>query len=578
MYKNLNSIYNIIYKTIKLLDSSLRKRLVLLIFLVIISMTLEIFTLGMLLPVLNMLVNFNIGHLEYVPRFILQYSNEELIIIFLFLFILFYLFKILMTLFIHWMTLTYYLNLQVYLSRKLFRKYLYQNFTFHVNRNSSELIRNIKDNIVEFASFGFGSLLILMTESFIIFGILVFLLYIHTKITLCILAVLIIVFVIFNFLFSARSLRLGKMSLDHGKLYIQHLYQGLNSIKEIKILNRQESFLNNFVFHHKELTKINTKIGFIDYLPRAWLELIIILCISFSAFFLHFKNLSIIDYLPLFGLYAAVTIRLLPSCSKIFTAIQRFKFGIAKIENLYDEFNLETEFYNTDKNTYKKNFKNEIELENISFKYSGQNYSIFKKVNLKIKKNTKVGVVGKSGSGKSTLIDMLLGLIEPTEGKIYIDGIDLKKNITGWQKNIGYVAQNIILTDDSLKKNIAFGLEDNFIDNNKIMDSIKKADLEEFLNKLPEGLETRVGEFGSKLSGGQLQRIGIARALYNDPEILFLDEATSSLDKETENNVINTVMSLKNKTIIIISHKYSAIEKCDMIVEVKDEKIKKIDK
>ena len=578
MYKNLNSIYNIIYKTIKLLDSSLRKRLVLLIFLVIISMTLEIFTLGMLLPVLNMLVNFNIGHLEYVPRFILQYSNEELIIIFLFLFILFYLFKILMTLFIHWMTLTYYLNLQVYLSRKLFRKYLYQNFTFHVNRNSSELIRNIKDNIVEFASFGFGSLLILMTESFIIFGILVFLLYIHTKITLCILAVLIIVFVIFNFVFSARSLRLGKMSLDHGKLYIQHLYQGLNSIKEIKILNRQESFLNNFVFHHKELTKINTKIGFIDYLPRAWLELIIILCISFSAFFLHFSNVSILNYFPLFGLYAAVTLRILPSCSKIFAAIQRFKFGIAKIENLYDEFNLETEFYNTDKNTYKKNFKNEIELENISFKYSGQNYSIFKKVNLKIKKNTKVGVVGKSGSGKSTLIDMLLGLIEPTEGKIYIDGIDLKKNITGWQKNIGYVAQNIILTDDSLKKNIAFGLEDNFIDNNKIMDSIKKADLEEFLNKLPEGLETRVGEFGSKLSGGQLQRIGIARALYNDPEILFLDEATSSLDKETENNVINTVMSLKNKTIIIISHKYSAIEKCDMIVEVKDEKIKKIDK
>ncbi len=368
------------------------------------------------------------------------------------------------------------------------------------------------------------------------------------------------------------------MSLDHGKLYIQHLYQGLNSIKEIKILNRQETFLNNFAFHHKELTKINTKIGFIDHVPRVWLELMLILCIAFAVFYLQFKNLSIIDYLPLFGLYAAVTIRLLPSCSKIFTAIQRFKFGIAKIENLYDEFNLETEINKIDKNNYIKIFKNEIELENISFKYSGQNYNIFKNVNLKIKKNTKVGVVGKSGSGKSTLVDILLGLIEPTEGKINIDGIDLKKNITGWQKNIGYVAQNIILTDDSLKKNIAFGLEDDFIDNNRIMDSIKKADLEEFLNKLPEGLETRVGEFGSKLSGGQLQRIGIARALYNDPEILFLDEATSSLDKETENNVINTVMSLKNKTIIIISHKYSAIDQCDIIVEVKNEKINKIDK
>jgi len=189
-----------------------------------------------------------------------------------------------------------------------------------------------------------------------------------------------------------------------------------------------------------------------------------------------------------------------------------------------------------------------------------------------------LGIIGESGAGKSTLVDILLGLLKPTKGKVLIDDNDLQNNIKSWQKNIGYVSQNIILTDDSLKRNIAFGLDDNSIDEDKIQKSIDQASLTNFINNLPEGLNTMVGEFGSRLSGGQLQRIGIARALYHNPPILFLDEATSSLDNQTEKNIVDTVMNLKNKTIIIISHKYSSIKNCDEIIEIKKGKIYAIDK
>ncbi len=541
-------------------------------------MSLEIFTLGMLFPILNILANVGIENIQYIPIFILEYKKEDLIIVFLVIFVLIYLFKILMTTLIHWLALSYHLDLQVYLSNRLFEKYLFQNFTFHLNRNSSELVRNLKDNVVEFSTHGIGSLLILLTELFVVIGILSFLLYVQTITTLFIFSTLIIIFILFNIYVSPTSFNLGKSSLDHGKLYIQHLYQGLHSIKEIKILNRQQSFLNNFSLHLRSLTRINRNIGFIEFLPRAWLEFILILIVTLVILYLQFKGSNIIDYLPILGLYAAVTLRIMPSFSKILTALQRYKFGIAKIENLYNEFNLETEKNNTKNSNQNNIFKSEIIIKNLTFKYDAQIYNVLSDVDLTIKKNTKLGIIGKSGSGKSTFVDILLGLLKPTNGSIFIDGVDLRKNISGWQTNIGYVAQNIILTDDSLKKNIAFGLEEQFIDNNRIMESVKQANLYEFIKKLPEGLDTKVGEFGSKLSGGQLQRIGIARALYNNPEVLFLDEATSSLDKESENNIINTVMSLENKTIIIISHKYSSIKDCDIIVEVKNEKINVIDK
>jgi ABC-type bacteriocin/lantibiotic exporter with double-glycine peptidase domain len=282
--------------------------------------------------------------------------------------------------------------------------------------------------------------------------------------------------------------------------------------------------------------------------------------------------------IPVLGVFVAAAFRLIPSANRIIGSIQQIKVAEPIVELLYREFNeINNEIPTHNKNPNNLVFKNKINLKNISFSYNNSEEYEINNIDITINVGDFIGIIGKSGSGKSTIVDLILGLLTPQKGQIDIDGMLLNdENYPDFRKLIGYVPQVIYLTDSSLKSNIAFGLKDEDIDHVALQKAIVLSHLSELVESLPNGIETFVGERGVRLSGGQRQRIGIARALYNNPQILILDEATSALDNNTENEIMNAVNQLHgNKTIIIIAHRFTTIKNCDIVYKIESGKILK---
>ena len=286
------------------------------------------------------------------------------------------------------------------------------------------------------------------------------------------------------------------------------------------------------------------------------------------------QNKPVGDLIPTLGVFVAAAFRMIPSINRIMAALQKVTFSRPVIEVIYNELKDIRKIKRDNIEPIPKiHLLDKITIENINYAYNDSNKNVLENVSFSILKGSCVGIIGKSGSGKSTLIDIMLGLLQPTQGYVKIDAMDINgnDNLKKWQSAIGYVPQNIYLIDDTLRKNIAFGINENEIDEYAIQNSIIASQLSDFVNELPEGLETMVGERGVRLSGGQRQRIGIARALYNNPDILFFDEATSALDSNTETGVMESINSLKgNKTIIIVAHRLSTLENCDKIYKIEN--------
>ena len=283
-------------------------------------------------------------------------------------------------------------------------------------------------------------------------------------------------------------------------------------------------------------------------------------------------------------MFAVAAFRLLPSFNRITNFLSIILFNKPAVDAVYHDLKEIEQIekgtnYNEKENVKRTQLKKKIEIRNVCFHYPESEQKVLDMVSFEIKKNQSVAFIGPSGAGKTTLADILLGALAPTYGEIKVDGENINENLRSWQKNLGYIPQTIYLMDDTIKNNIAFGIEESEIDQKKLEEAIEKAQLRDFIEALPEGLETEVGERGVKLSGGQRQRIGIARALYNDPDVLVLDEATSALDNDTEKAVMEAIENLSgSKTLIIIAHRLTTIQNCDIVFEVKEGKVKKVDK
>jgi len=283
-----------------------------------------------------------------------------------------------------------------------------------------------------------------------------------------------------------------------------------------------------------------------------------------------FLNRDLQSIVALLALFAAAAFRILPSLTRIMTSIQNIIFFKPAIDTIYKEFGLKSNIENNFKNNKNKlPLANEISLKNINFRYSDKDPILFKNINFKIKCGTTIGLIGESGAGKTTLINIILGLIRPNSGSIEIDGANIEENIKNWQNQIGYVPQDIYLSDDTIKNNIAFALPDEKINKQAVDRAVNNSKLKDLIESLSKGIETKIGEFGDRISGGQRQRIAIARALYTNPKVLILDEFTNSLDLNTEEKIINEVNSLKGeKTIIMIAHRLSTLKHCDYIYKL----------
>ncbi len=567
------------YKIFKLIPRKLKITSLILIFLFLLGSLLEIIGLGMFFPVISELTEDKVVFLDTLKFFFTQFTGLQdrkywFYFIFCFLIFLFFIKNITLALILYYQN-SYVNSVTANLSSGLYEIYLKQDFLFHKINNSSKLIRNINVEIATFISL-LNSILKLISESFFLLGVLILLCFIDFKATFFILTFIIFLLIIYNFFTKKVLKKIGEIRHKSTATAIQNLQESFGSIKEIKIGFFEDLFIKSNKKIILEITKATQIFNTITQLPRLVSEFLIVLIFSIIIIF-FFNNTN--DYKQLFvyiGFYSIVVIKTAPCFLRIFSSIQQIHFSRSVLNTLVDQFNLKKNI-NEDLYKPKKLFiiQNNIILKNISFKYLNSEYAALNNVSLEIEKGQFVGVLGPSGSGKSTLMDIILGLIKPDIGDIFFDNMNINDLKKLYFIKIGYVPQLTYLTDDTLANNIALGQKE--LNYEKINEVIKMANLHELVNKLPKKLESFVGERGEQISVGERQRVGIARALYNDPELLLLDEPTSSLDHASEIKIMETINSLrKKKTVIFITHKNTLVENFDQIIHIKNGQIQKI--
>ncbi len=572
---------NLYHKIKFLIPLTYKKQLMGLGLLLLIGLFFEMLGLGIIIPILAILLSNNISN-EYpsiIPllKMLGNPTQDHLIILGLLTLVIIYVFKGVFMIFLSWKQAKFSSELYVFFSNKLFLGYLFQPYTFHLQKNSAILLRNIQGEVGAFNGIS-QAVISLLIEISGALGVCLMLLIVEPLGAIVVTLFLVFSGLVFHNLTKKKLLNWGRNRQQHEGEMNQHLMQGLNGVKEVKLLGKEEYFLSQFNKHNVERGNITAKQITLQQVPRTYLEILAVvgLAVLILTMLLQHKSLQIL--VPTLGIFVAAAFRMIPSANRIMNLNSQIKFAQPVIDLLYKEFRDISDFEKTNvgidlKSEFK--FNNKIELKNLTFKYNESAPNAIENLNIVIKKGESVGIIGHSGSGKSTLIDLMLGLLLPKSGDIVIDGININNNNQrSWQKKIGYVPQSIYLIDSTLRKNIAFGVPDDKIDESAIIRSVKAAQLDDYISSLEDGLDTFVGERGVRLSGGQRQRIGIARALYYDPEILLLDEATSALDTQTELGVMSSVSAMKgNKTLLIVAHRLSTVEKCDKIYKLAKGKV-----
>jgi len=564
-------------KILFLFDYSQKKAAFILFFLLLIGMLLEVAGIGIVIPIVSLLFDQDNDLVAKIFLFLSHFGIHDyynVIIFVLFLFIIFFLIKSIFMTVLSWIQIRFIYDLKVSISNKLFNKYLSQKYSFHLNRNSSEYIRNI-NNEVDTLSGTVNFLLILISELLITFGILIFLSILEPTITISVILVFAFFGGAFYYLIRNKSLNWGKKRQYFDGKKIQSLQQAFGGIKEIKLHNKESTFFQFFSEFNFGSSNMSRNQSFISTFPRFWLEFIVIICFFLIVYFLKISGEEIQSIIPTLAIFGAAAFKVYPSTNKILNSAQMIKYNVPVINLIYKEMNLPDLVKDSNNNELNKIiFKKNISININSFRYSDSGNKVLKDVKFEILKGSALGIIGHSGAGKSTLIDIILGLLKSNVELVNVDGLNIHKNIISWQKQIGYVPQSIYLMDDTLKKNIAFGVKETEIKNEKLHNSLELSQLSKIIPNLEKGLETFIGENGIRLSGGQRQRIGIARALYSNPEILVLDESTSSLDYKTEKEILDSIKNLKGLvTTIIISHRVDNLKFCDNVLVLEDGQI-----
>ncbi len=548
-----------------------------LLVLMFIGMGLEIMGIGLVIPAIALMSKQDLV-LSYPmlrPFFnaLGNPSQTQLIIGAMISLVVINLIKSLFIAFLIWRQTRFSMGVQIQLSQRLFTIYLRQPYIFHLQRNSAQLIRNSVTEVFQFSG-AISNAISLITDGLVTLGIVCMLMVFEPLGTIMVMLILGVATWIFYRITRSKIIRWGEIRQVYEGFRIQNLQEGLGGVKDVKVLGRESDFLNQYNLHNIKTAKAGQLYQTILALPRLWLEFIAIIALATLVITMIIQGQNISGIIPILGLFTAAAFRLLPSINKMLTSVQSLRYALPVINVLYDEFKLDMTDPNAKTDNCVKVFREEIKLMNISYTYPNTPAPTLNNLSLTIRNGESVGFIGSSGSGKSTMVDVILGLLTPNAGQVIVDNKDIQLNLRSWQDQVGYVPQFIYLTDDTLRRNVAFGLSNEQIDEKAVNKAIVAAQLEPFIKSLPLGLETLVGERGVRLSGGQRQRIGIARALYHDPAVLVLDEATSSLDISTERGVMKTVTNLQgSKTILIVAHRFSTIEHCDRIYQLEEGKI-----
>jgi len=459
---------------------------------------------------------------------------------------------------------------QMIYSKEIMATYLAKPYAFHLNHNTALLLRNVNVGATMIFNNMFMPVCYLLSEVFTVIAIWLMLIVVDPFTAIVVAGFLAALIYSIIKIFRRKITQQGCIQKDASTEYLKWINQGLGAIKETKILRRESFFLEEFSEGYKKYAKAVQIYGFINALPRIIIELLVVSGILSLILIKIILGNEPQEIIPLLGLLAMAAFRLMPSVNRIVGYYNTMKSQMPFFDDMYDVLiEIKDRLYHGENiisayNDEKMSFSDKVEIRDLFFHYPGGDEIILDGVSFEIGKGKFVGIVGPSGAGKTTFVDILLGLLKPTGGRILCDGHDINDNIRAWQGNLAYVPQDIYLLDSSIRENIALGVAIEDIDDDLLNRVIAMAELADLVDSLPDGLDTFVGERGVKLSGGQRQRIGIARALYQRPEILVLDEATSALDNETEKSITETILKFKGKiTIIAIAHRVSTLEECD---------------
>lgn len=468
------------------------------------------------------------------------------------------------------------------LAYKMLSCYMHQPYSFHLSHNSADLIRNVS-NDTNMMFTAVLAMMQLLTEALVCITLGVYLFIQDKTITIGVLAILSLFLLVFGKGFKRYFSKIGTEDRKYNAGITKWLLQSFGGIKETKIMDREDYFLQNFDYNYRNYAHCERQYRFLQVAPRPVMEAV---CVSAMLAVVAFKLMRGTQspyFVSTLSVFAIAAFRLLPSINRIANYMSVIMFNIPAINAVYidlkniDELEKERGYEEPTENPLP--LDKEIQIKNLSFHYPDTGNYVLRDVSFSIWKNTSTAFIGPSGAGKTTLADIILGALSPTAGSIEIDGVNIADHMSAWHKNLGYIPQTIYLMDDTIRSNIAYGIAKDDIEENKIWRALEQAQLKEFVEGLEFGLDTEIGEGGVRLSGGQRQRIGIARALYNDPEVLVLDEATSALDTETESAVMEAIDRLSGKkTLIIIAHRLSTIKNCNVVYEIKGEGVRKIDK
>ena len=561
-----------------LLTSHERKISVLLMLMILIMALLDMVGVASIIPFIAVVTNPDLVETNVILKYLFETSKkfgveniQQFLIVLgglVFLVLVFSLtFKALTTYF----SLRFVQMREYSIGKRLIEGYLRQPYSWYLNKHSAELGKNILSEVGVVISTGLRPLIDLIANSMVTLSITILLVIVDPKLMLIVSCSLGIAYGLI-YVFTSKFLKiLGKERTEKNQLRFLAINEAFGAIKEIKVGGLEKNYIKRFSDSAEVFASNNSYALSIEQVPRYILEAIAFGGIMLVILYLMSQTGSFNNALPIISVYVFAGYRLMPALQMIYRSVTLLTYSQTALSTLVEDFKeLEQEKLSEDKNFVV--FNKTITLKNINYSYPNSSREVLKNINFVIPAKTTVGLIGTTGSGKTTMVDIILGLLEAQKGTLEVDGnLITKKNSRSWQRSIGYVPQHIYLSDDTVAANIAFGLNDQDIDQEAVEKASKLANLHLFVTEeLPKKYQTKVGERGVRLSGGERQRIGIARALYHNPQLLILDEATSALDNQTEAAIMDAVNTLsKNITIILIAHRLTTLSKCDNIIKLK---------
>lgn len=582
------SIIRVIKKFQKILSTHQKLRIAELAVLMVIGGVLELCSVSLVLPFMSAVLNpEEVMGKWYVQSVCNMFGIESASTFLIFLSIVLaviYILKNIYLLFEYDLQYRFTYGNMLVMQRRLLHNFIHRPYEYFLKVNSGEMIRIVNTDTAD-SFYMLTVLLEIFTETIVAIMLLIGIFVITPTITMGMAAVLLIMLFVIMRTIKPVLYKVGLENQASAAGMNKWLLQAIQGIKELKIMNKEKFFQENFETYGSSYVNSLQKNQILLIVPKFFIEAISMSTMFIIVALLIYNGSSLETIVPMLTAVAMAAMRLLPSINRISNSMGAINYREPKLDKLMEylaEIEDRNESHPADdkershevRSREEKPFEENIKLEQVSYHYPDSDVNILEAADLKIKKGQSVGIVGPSGAGKTTMIDILLGLLKPGGGRVMVDGIDIEKDITNWHEQIGYIPQTIFMLDDTIRANVAFGIEKKDILDENVWESLEEASLADFVRSLPEGLDTEIGERGVRLSGGQRQRLGIARALYYKPDVLIFDEATSALDRETEAAVMESINKLHGqKTMIIIAHRLSTIEKCDHIYKVENGKI-----